>query len=86
MSERQIGIWELRRNLGKCLQEVRHGTTLLLTNRGHQVARIIPEPETDESGEVFPITRGRGKLKVTKPKAHLRGGGSMADIVRENRR
>lgn len=86
MQERQIGVWELRRNLGKCLEEIRHGRTLLLTNHGRQVARLVPAPDLEASVEESPIIKGRGKLKARKPKARLLGGGSMTDIVRENRR
>ena len=45
MRERSIGIQELHANLGSCLDEVRRGTTLLLTDGEHRVARLIPEPD-----------------------------------------
>ena len=47
--------------------------------------RLVPEPESSKTKGTLPIDQGRGKLKMTKPGARLRGGGSMADIVRENR-
>ena len=86
MQERHIEIQELRRNLNRCLDEVRRGTTLRLTDGEQPVARLVPEPEPSKSKGSPPIVRGRGKLKMTKPRARLRGGSSMADIVRENRR
>ncbi len=86
MRERRIGVQELKANLGGCLEEVRNGTTLLLTDGGHRVARLIPEPGTSESKDGPAIAWSGRRLKKTKPKARLRGGGSMADIVRENRR
>lgn len=86
MQERYIGIQELHENLSSCLEEVRGGTTLLLTDRGHRVARLVPEPESGESKDGYPIAWSGRKLKKTRPKARLRGGGSMADIVKENRR
>ena len=86
MQERHIEIQELRRNLSRCLDEVRRGTTLRLTDGQQPVARLVPEPESSKSKDNLPIQRGRGKLKMTKPRARLRGGGSMVDIVRENRR
>ena len=86
MQERHIEIQELRRNLSKCLDEVRRGTTLRLTDGEQPVARLVPEPESSKSKGNLPIEQGRGRLKVAKPRARLRGGGSMADIVRENRR
>ena len=86
MQERHIDIQELRRNLSRCLDEVRRGTTLRLTDGEQPVARLVPEPESSKSKGNLPIEQGRGRLKVTKPRARLRGGGSMVDIVRENRR
>ena len=86
MSERYIGIQELHEHLSRCLDEVRSGTTLLLTDGGHRVARLVPEPGSRESKGAFPIAWSGRKLKKTRPRARLRGGGSMADIVKENRR
>ena len=49
MREQRIRIQELETNLSTCLEEVRGGTTLLLTDSGHRVARLIPEPGASES-------------------------------------
>ena len=69
------------------MQEVRSGTTLLLTDGVHRVARLVPEPEAHESKDDPAIAwSGRRLMKKTKPRVRLRGGGSMADIVKENRR
>ena len=65
---------------------VRRGTTLFLTDGEHRVARLIPEPDPAVSGGGLHIAWSGRRLKKTKPRARLRGGGSMADIVRENRR
>ena len=86
MRERRIGIRELHANLGRCLDEVRRGTTLLLTDGEHRVARLIPESGADISGGGLPIAWSGRRLKKTRPRVRLRDGGSMADIVRENRR
>ena len=86
MRERSIGIRELHANLGRCLDEVRRGTTLLLTDGEERVARLIPEPDAGASGGGIPIAWSGHRLKKAMPRARLRGGGSMTDIVRENRR
>ena len=86
LRERCIRIQELETNPSGCLEEVRSGTTLLLTDGGHRVARLIPEPGASDSKNAPAIAWTGRPLKKTKPKARLRGGGSMADIVRENRR
>ena len=62
------------------------GTTLLLTDGEHGVARLLPEPGASESKNHLTITWSRRRLKKTKPKVRLRGGGSMADIAKENRK
>ena len=85
MRKRRIEIQELHANLGRCLDEVRRGMTLLLTDGEHRVARLIPEAAASALGGGPIAWSGRG-LKKTRPRARLRGGGSMADIVRENRR
>jgi len=86
MRERRVGIQELEANLSGCLDEVRGGATLLLTDGEHRVARLIPELGLSESKDGPAITWSGRRLKKTRPQARLRGGGSMADIVRENRR
>ena len=47
MRERRIGMQELEANLRGCLEEVRRGTTLLLTDGGHRVARVNPGTGSD---------------------------------------
>ncbi len=86
MGQRRVGIQELEANLSGYLEEVRSGTTLLLTDGAHRVARLIPEPEASESKNGPAIAWSGRRLKRTKPKARLRDGGSMTDIVRDNRR
>ncbi len=87
MQERHIRVQELETNPKRCLQEVRSGTTLLLTDGVNRVARLVPEPEAHESKDGPAIAwSGQQLKKKTKPTVRLRGGGSMADIVKENRR
>ncbi|MCY4075259.1 MAG: hypothetical protein OXH04_07515 [Acidobacteria bacterium] len=86
MRERRIAIQELEGNLRTCLDEVRSGTTLLLTDGPKRVARLVPEPEASDSTEEPTIAWSGRRLKKTRPKARLRDGGSMTQIVRENRR
>ena len=89
MSERRVAVGELKANLSGCLDEVRGGTTLIVTEGGDGVARLVPEPEAlkqaraalDAAGIVW---SGR-RLKKRKPSVRLRGGRSISDIVRENR-
>ena len=86
MRERRVGIEELEANLNGCLDEVQNGTTLLLTDGGRRVARVIPESRAGETDEGSAIAWSGRPLKKRTPKARLRGGASMTDIIRENRR
>ena len=89
MRERRIGVDELQSDLSRCLEEVRAGTTLLVTDGEERVARVIPEP--DLMTEVRAAAEGAGiawsgrRLKKRVPSVRLRGEGSITDIVRENR-
>ena len=80
MPERHVKIQELHANLSGCLEEVRCGTTLLLTDGGQRVARLVPEPQAIEAKDTLSIVWSRRKLKKTRPKARLRGGGSMMEL------
>lgn len=77
MRERRIRIQEFETNPSGCLQEVRSGKTLLLTDGGHRVARIIPEPRASDSQKDPAIAWSGRRLKKTKPKARLRGGAAV---------
>jgi len=37
-----VGVRELRQNLSKYLERVKRGETLAVTERGHEVARLMP--------------------------------------------
>ena len=89
MGERRVGVGELETNLSGCLDEVRSGTTLIVTEGGDGVARLIPEPEALKQAraalDAAGIAWSGRRLKKRKPSVRLRGGGSISDIVRENR-
>ena len=46
MKERLIGIRQLRARLSECLREVKKGATIVVTEHGRRVARIVPEVES----------------------------------------
>ena len=89
MRERRVGVGELKADLGGCLEEIRDGTTLLVTDGGERVARPIPEPdplqEIRRAAENAGIARSGRPLKKRLPSVRLPEAGSIADIVRENR-
>ena len=59
--------------------------TLIVTDKGCRVARVIPEPEAVKQTQAAGIVWSGRRPKKRKPSIRLRGGGSISDIVRENR-
>ena len=90
MRERSIGIRELKSKLSECVREVKGGATIIVTEHGKRVARLVPETDSVEerlealknSGTV--LWSGR-RLGRTKPEARARGKRTVSDIVVENR-
>lgn len=90
MRERSVGIRELKSKLSECVRDVKAGATIIVTEHGRRVARIVPEGEPlDErlrtlktDGTILWSGRRLGK---TKPVARVRGKRTVADIVVENR-
>ena len=90
MRERAVGIRQLRARLSECLREVKKGATIIVTEHGRRVARIVPEAESlddrlralRDTGAILWSGRRLGK---TKPVARIRGKQTVADIVVTNR-
>jgi antitoxin (DNA-binding transcriptional repressor) of toxin-antitoxin stability system len=85
MRDRRVGIQELKAGLDQCLEEVRKGTTLVVTDGEQQVARLVPERGTERIRGRARIEWSGQRLEKRKPKARLRGGAQLSDIIRENR-
>ena len=90
MRERRVGVRDLRSRLSEYLGEVRAGTTIVVTDHGRQVGRIVPQ--MDSSERTLNALRSAGtimwsgrRLKNTKPSVRVRGAGSVSDLVIENR-
>jgi prevent-host-death family protein len=45
MAGKTVGVRELRQNLSRYLEQVKLGESLTVTERGHEVARLIPSPD-----------------------------------------
>jgi prevent-host-death family protein len=49
-ASKTVGVRELRQNLSRYLERVKEGETLTVTERGHEVARLVPShPGVDPS-------------------------------------
>ena len=74
---RSVGVRELRQNLSRYLQDVKAGEALLVTERGREVARLIPSGVRDD-----PIARLAAERGATLPRGSLRGvGAGLAPAV-----
>ena len=94
MGERRIGIRELKAKLSECVREVKTGGTIVVTERGRPVARIIPDTTaaTESLRERLKVLVRTGAVlwsgrpfRPAKPVARLRGKRSLSDLVIENR-
>jgi prevent-host-death family protein len=83
----EVGVRELRNHLSRYLDRVREGDELVVTDRGHAIARVVPvegERVLDRlitEGVVTPARRGRGR--APKP---IAAKAKVSDLVREQRR
>jgi prevent-host-death family protein len=88
--ERRVGIRELKAKLSECIHEVRNGSTIVVTEHGRPVVRMIPEDASLQERLTFLVQAGviswSGRpLKPMKPVARIRGRKTVADLVSENR-
>lgn len=90
MKERQIGLRELKSKLSQCVREVKAGATIVITDRGRPVARLVREGES--VAERIEALRKAGsiqwsghRLAPAKPGPPVRGKRTVSDIVIENR-
>ncbi len=80
MSDR-VGVRELRQNLSKYLERVKDGEALVVTERGRQVARLIPagvsaEPYTELAerfGATVPVDRLEDIAATLSPRSAAAG-------------
>jgi len=90
MRERRIGIRELKSTLSECVREVKSGRTIVVTDHGRPVARIIPEAisareRVEALRRAGAIAWSGRRLRPAKPVGKVRGSKTVADLVVENR-
>ena len=91
MKEHRVGIRELKSRLSQYVRDVKGGATVVVTERGSPVARLVPEAvpprqrlEALRAGGVI-LWSGR-RLGRAEPEARARDTVSVADILVEDRR
>ncbi len=90
MEQTRVGIRELKTHLSKYMRQVKRGQSIVITEHGKSVGRIIPEGQSLE--ERVEALRQAGiiawngkKLKRIKPPAVNRSDKLVSDIVIEMR-
>ena len=88
--ERRIGIRELKSTLSKCVREVKAGRTIVVTDHGQPVARIVPETlslrdRVEALRKAGAIAWSGRRLRAARPAGSVRGAKTVADLVVEDR-
>jgi prevent-host-death family protein len=88
--EKRIGIRELKSTLSECVRDVRAGRTIVVTDHGEPVARIIPEAlslreRVDALRKAGAIAWSGRRLRSARPAGTVRGTKTVANLVVENR-
>jgi prevent-host-death family protein len=88
--ERIVGIRELKSKLSECVRDVKLGATIVVTEHGRRVARMVPE--THSLSERLQTLKNAGallwsgrRLGRARPDVRPRRKRTVADIVVENR-
>jgi prevent-host-death family protein len=90
MEQTKVGIRELKENLSKYMAKVKSGQSIVITEHGRPVGRIIPEEKSleervDALRQAGVIAWSGKKLKRIKPPAVNRSDKLVSDIVIEMR-
>lgn len=70
-----VGVRELRQNLSRYLKEVKNGTGFRVTERGREVARLVPSGPADS-----PIARLVAERGATMPRVDLLALAEASDL------
>jgi prevent-host-death family protein len=93
MSNATIGIRELKAHLSHTLQQVKAGKTVIITERGKPIGRIVPVEASLEDRMQELITAGvlawNGQKFGARPRgvspAHVKGPLTVAELLLEDR-
>ncbi len=85
-----VGIRELKTRLGAYMQQVKAGATVVITDRGTPIGRIIPirssvEVQVQELMQAGLVSWSGHKLTRRAPVARTRGKTTIADLLIEDR-
>ena len=91
MGEIVVGVRELKAQLSRYLRQVKAGRSIIITERGKAVGRLVPNAQSLEEKLLSLVKSGRAdwngkRLKPIKPAAKVKKGHSVATLLVEDRR
>lgn len=90
MAEMTVGIRELKARLSEYLRAIKAGHTIIITEHGRPVGRLIPSVQplaerVEAMRRAGLLTWNGKKLPAGRPAATLRRAGTIADLISEGR-
>ena len=90
MSEVRVGIRELKSRLSEYLRQVKAGETVIITDRGQPVGRIVPMAQSlqdrlEAMAQGGLILWSGNKLSSLAPVARTQGERTVSDLLVEDR-
>jgi prevent-host-death family protein len=90
MSQHTVGIRQLKEQLSHYVEQVKTGATVVITERGKPVGRIVPVASSLESrlqqlAEANLLGWSGRKLGSASPVGSVRGAKTVADVLLEDR-
>jgi prevent-host-death family protein len=90
MAQTIVGIRELKAQLSRYVRQVKAGTTLVITERGKPVGRIVPikpsvEAQMQDLLQTGLVAWNGHKLVSKAPVAQAQGDKTVADLLLEDR-
>jgi prevent-host-death family protein len=90
MGQIHVGVRELKSRLSHYLRQVQAGQSVVITVRGQPVGRIVPadqplEQRLEAMAQAGLLVWSGKRLEPMHPVARVRGEGSVADLLVEDR-
>ncbi len=90
MAERRVGVRELKERLSEYLRRVETGETIVITDHGRPVGRIVPAEQPLEARlEAMKVSGALAwsgqRLEPTEPVAQVQGEHGVAELLIEER-
>lgn len=90
MGEMSVGIRELKARLSTYLGQVKAGATLIITERGRPIGRIVPlrpspQSRVEEFAQAGLVSWSGRPLRPREPVARTRGGKTLSQLLLEDR-